>query len=205
MTSFNEGGKFETLTNEEKDGTQFDSGEAYGEIITALENEFGNLGCFNLLTWERTPPPPSSIDATFREKFVSISPYFYKSGQTTIYDLLDGAISDCGSFCGEPSKYLVFSYGEKNTNFDLKQPQNLSMEKYFTSTTNTSYKLIGLLSHCGEDTSVGHNLAYRLIDGKWYYFNDDEVQEISDCYIGKAYGLSEDGCETVYLAFFEQL
>ncbi len=169
----------------------------------ALEKEFGNHGCFNLLTWERTPPP--SIDATFREKFVSISPYCYESGQTTIYSLLDESIKQYGSFCGEPSKYLVFCYGEKNTKFDLKQPQKLSMEKYFTSTTNTSYTLIGLLSHCGEDTSVGHNLAYRLIDGKWYYFNDDEVQEISETEIGKAYGLSEVGCETVYLAFFEQL
>jgi ubiquitin C-terminal hydrolase len=92
-----------------------------------------------------------------------------------------------------------------NTKFDLEQPQKLSMEKYFPLTTNTSYTLIGLLSHCGEDTSVGHNLAYRLIDRKWYYFNDDEVQEINECEIGKAYGLSEGGCETAYLAFFEQL
>jgi hypothetical protein len=44
-----------------------------------------------------------------------------------------------------------------------------------------------------------------LIDGKWYYFNDNEVHEIKECEIGKAYGKSEGGCETAYLAFFEQL
>jgi len=205
---FNLGRKFSTLTKKEKDGTQLDAGEAYENIIDALKKEFGKHGCFNLLTWERTPPPPSSIDATFREKFVSISPYFYKSGQTTIYDLLDGAISDCGSFCGEPSKYLVISYStheDKCTDFDLEQPKLLSMEKYFPSSTNTSYKLIGLLSHCGENTSDGHNLAYRLIDGNWYYFNDDEVREITETEIGTAYGLSEGGSETAYLVFFEQV
>ena len=177
---FNLGRKFSTLTKKEKDGTQLDAAEAYVEIINTLEKEFENHECFKLLTWERTPPPPS-IDATFREKFVSISPYCYESGQTTIYDLLDEAISVRGSFCGEPSKYLVISYNtheDKCTDFDLEQPKLLSMEKYFPSSTNTSYKLIGLLSHCGEDISVGHNLAYRLIDGNWYYFNDDEVREI---------------------------
>ena len=198
---FNLGRKFSTLTKKEKDGTQLDAGEAYVEIINTLEKEFENHECFKLLTWERRPAQP---DAPFRENTVITSPYSYQSGQT-IYDLLDEAISVRGSFCGEPSKYLVFCYGEKNTKFDLEQPHNLSMEKYFPSSTNTSYKLIGLLSHCGEDISVGHNLAYRLIDGNWYYFNDDEVQEINECEIGKAYGLSENECETAYLAFFEQL
>mgnify|MGYP003842186487 CR=1 FL=1 len=175
---FNVGRKFSTLTKKEKDGTQLDAGEAYVEIINTLEKEFENHGCFNLLTWGRRPAKPNP---TFREKYVDISPYFYKSGQTTIYDLLDEAISRCGSFCGEPSKYLVISYNtheDKCTDFDLEQPKLLSMEKYFPSSTNTSYKLIGLLSHCGENTSDGHNLAYRLIDGNWYYFNDDEVREI---------------------------
>ncbi len=148
MVDFNDGRKFETLTDEEKDGTQLDAGEAYENIIDALEKEFGKHGCFNLLTWERTSPKP---DPTYRQKTVYMVPYFYKSGQTTIYDLLDEAISQFGSFCGESSKYLVFCYGEKNTDFDLKQPQELSMEKYFPSMTNTRYKLIGLLSHCGED------------------------------------------------------
>ena len=109
MTSYNQGRKLETLTIKEKDGTQFDSTEAYNQIITVLEKEFENHECINLLTWERTPPPPSK-DAIFREKIVMISTDSYKSGQTTIYDLLDHNISDYGSFCGEPSKYLVFSY-----------------------------------------------------------------------------------------------
>ncbi len=202
MESFNDGRKFETLTDEEKDGTQFDAGEAYENIIDALEKEFGKHECFNLLTWERTPP---STDPTYRQKTVLMSPFHYKSGQTTIHDLLDEAILRQGRFCGESSKYLVFCYGEKDTDFDLEQPQVLSMKNYFPSTTNTSYKLIGLTSHCGEDRSVGHNLAYHLIDGKWYYFNDNLVHEISDCEIGKAYGWNNGGCETAYLAFFEQL
>jgi len=174
---FNLGRKFSTLTKKEKDGTQLDAAEAYVEIINTLEKEFENHECFKLLTWERRPAQP---DAPFRENTVITSPYSYQSGQT-IYDLLDEAISVRGSFCGEPSKYLVISYNtheDKCTDFDLEQPKLLSMEKYFPSSTNTSYKLIGLLSHCGENTSDGHNLAYRLIDGNWYYFNDDEVREI---------------------------
>jgi hypothetical protein len=77
MESFNDGRKFETLTDEEKDGTQFDAGEAYENIIDALEKEFGKHECFNLLTWERTPP---STDPTYRQKTVLMSPFHYKSG-----------------------------------------------------------------------------------------------------------------------------
>jgi ubiquitin C-terminal hydrolase len=80
------------------------------------------------------------------------------------------------------------------------------MEKYFPSTTtNTSYRLIGLLSHCGENVLSGHNLAYRLINKKWYYFNDKDVREIGEDMIGKAYGWEVDDCETAYLAFFEHV
>jgi hypothetical protein len=210
VTTWNQGRTFETLTTKEKDGTQFDSAEAYNQIITVLEKEFENDGCLNLLTWERTPPPPSK-DAIFCEKIVMISTDSYKSGQTTIYDFLDENAARVGRFGGEPSKYLVFSYAnnklsEKDTKFDLEQPQSLSMEKYFPSTTtNTSYRLIGLLSHCGENVLSGHNLAYRLINKKWYYFNDKDVREKGEDMIGKAYGWEVDDCETSYLAFFEHV
>ena len=191
----------ETMTVDDKDAAQFDALEAYQDIIDVLEDEFGKPGWFNLLTWKRTPP----TGPTYHQQTIMISIDDYKPAKTTIYNLLDNALKEDRL---EPSKYLVFCYNsdntEKVTDFDLEQPQVLSMKNYFSSTDNTDYKLIGLISHSGEDRSVGHYLAYRLIDGRWYYFNDKYVCEISVLQLGNQYSWTEDGYETVYLAFFEQ-
>lgn len=132
----------------------------------------------------------------------------FKSGQT-IYDLIDEAIDLWeGKFYGKPSKYLVFCYTGKLPVFDFEQPETLSMKKYFPlNKDSTAYKLIGVKSHSGEDSSSGHNLTYCLIEGEWFYFNDNEVYAISKCEIGKIYiyGWTGNECETAYLAFFEQI
>jgi hypothetical protein len=193
---------FEETETDDTDAVQFDAEEAYEDIIDILEDEFKKASWFNLVTWTRTSP----TEPTQRNHTILIPAIDYNRGKTTIFDLLDKVLQE--DRLGEPSKYLVISYShypDKNLGFDLEQPKVLSMKNYFSSTDNTTYKLIGLISHCGDDSLVGHNLAYRLIDGKWYYFNDNEVYEISVCQIGKQYGWNVRGCETAYLAFFEQI
>jgi len=195
---------FEKLTNKQKDRIQFDAGEAYIQIIDLLEKELGMHECINLVSWVRTPDKPNPER---RENSVQMSSYNYRPGQT-IYDFLDETVARVGRFGGEPSKYLVFSWGahdEKRTRFDFVQPQKLSMDEYFPDSANTNYQLIGLLSHCGEDILSGHNLAYRLINDKWYYFNDIDVCEIGEDMIGKAYGFEVEDFETAYVAFYEQV
>jgi hypothetical protein len=193
---------FNKLSHERKDEVQFDTGEAYGIIIELLEKELEEKELFNLLTWKRVSGGPDQIT---QERQVMLSIINYQSGQT-VHDLLNAAIPILGPFVGKPPKYLVFCYEGKPPEIDLEQPESLSMETYFLSyKDNTSYKLFGVISHCGEDTTSGNNLAYRLIDGMWYYFNDHEVYAISEYEIGKVYGWENDNNETAYLAFFEQI
>jgi hypothetical protein len=105
MTSFNGRKKFEKLTNKQKDGIQFDAGEAYIQIIDILEREPGMHECINLVSWVRTPDKPPNPER--REHSVQMSFHNYQSGQT-IHDFLDQNVTQYGRFGGEPSSILSF-------------------------------------------------------------------------------------------------
>jgi len=40
-----------------------------------------------------------------------------------------------------------------------------------------AYKLVGIVSHMGANTSCGHYVAHTKKEGKWYIFNDEKVAE----------------------------
>ena len=71
--------------------------------------------------------------------------------------------------------------GEQNIyNHDINIPfifktNNIEKLKKF----NMEYELIGFIKHFGNEKN-GHNVAFtkNIFDKKWYYFNDDNVQEL---------------------------
>jgi ubiquitin C-terminal hydrolase len=65
-------------------------------------------------------------------------------------------------------------------NHDIKIPfifKTNSIEKL--KKFNMEYELIGFIKHSGNEKN-GHNVAYtkNIFDKKWYYFNDESVQEL---------------------------
>ena len=65
----------------------------------------------------------------------------------------------------------------------LEFPMELDVGKYINQKqANTNYKLIGVITHLGDNGESGHFIAHCLspIDNEWYTYNDAIVSKIDD-------------------------
>ena len=70
---------------------------------------------------------------------------------------------------------------KKKVKFDIKLNIELFIDRDNYNNYSPNYELIGVITHSGESSSIGHYTACCLADNKkYYYFSDEYIKPIDD-------------------------
>ena len=113
-------------------------------------------------------------------------------------DIMDGEnamyCNNCQKLCkanystyivNSPEILIIILNRGKGIEFNVKLEfgEYLNIQNYVKEqNVSNNYKLIGVVSHFGENSESGHFIAYckSPIDGYWYKYNDDSVTSVND-------------------------
>ena len=105
-------------------------------------------------------------------------------------------------------QFKIFAGDNVKRDVQIGLLENIDLAEYVDRDNyegSTRFRLKGVIRHLGSSSRSGHYVCYVLVDGQWYYINDQDVEKKSWREVNRVSWGRYNSPETPYLLMWEKI